>query len=448
MTFRVRTALVVLVLTTLTMGVAFTVVWERFVASQRHRLDDALLVVAHREAAETARGIMEFTDAPGPSADAVGPLPKYGVVYTADGQTLATTSNFSSVPPMPRNVGLDEGFDMEHDGLRMRAVVVRMPGSSHRILLATSREDFEEDAAILAGAMATAFGVGCLWAALVAYGVATILTRNHRAVAEVARQVARGDTSARVRFQSLDVDLQQLADDLNVMIERLVGLVAVQDRFIAHAAHELRTPLTSLRVELEHTLETARGPDDYDSGLRGALASSERLTDLTEDLLRLARLRAKPSADGLSEFEASLADAIADVTPIGRHRRISIVAAPVSARARGDQRSVARILRNVLDNAVRFSPPDGSVRVDATLQDEHIVVTVLDEGPGVPEADAEGIFEPFTSGLRRDGTEGTGLGLPIARELARSYGGEVSVVPGPRGRFVIRLPTSVAAPRS
>ena len=81
MTFRVRTALVVLLLTAVTMGGAFAGVWQRFVSAQRHQLDNALLAVARREAAEAASGQSEFTDAPGPSANAVGPLPKFGVLY-------------------------------------------------------------------------------------------------------------------------------------------------------------------------------------------------------------------------------------------------------------------------------------------------------------------------------------------------------------------------------
>src|SRR5690606_1253672 len=115
-----------------------------------------------------------------------------------------------------------------------------------RVLLATPRADLEDDARILARAMTIAFIVGCAWAGLVAFGVATRLTREHSLVGSVARRVASGDTSARVAFRSSNKDLRQLAGDLNAMIERLVGVSAMQDRFIAHAAHELRTPLTSL----------------------------------------------------------------------------------------------------------------------------------------------------------------------------------------------------------
>ncbi len=440
MTFRVRVALVVFALTTMTMGSAFAIVWERFVASQRAQLDDALLVVAHREAAEALGGQLEFTDAPGPSANAVGPLPKYGVLYSLGGSALSTTNNFSTVPSMPRLVPYELGFDFVHDGVPMRAVVVGVGQTGRRILLATPRLDFEDDARILARAMSVAFVVGCLWAAAVAFGVVSWLTREHRSIGEVARRVATGDTSARVSFRSLDADLVRLATDLNAMIEQLVGLAAAQDRFIAHAAHELRTPLAALQIELEHALRTGRDRSDYEAAVHGALDSSRRLSSLTEDLLLLARSKVTPS-DEVTALEDALTDAVADVASVGRARGVLILAAPLSASVGGDRRTVARLLRNILENAVRFSPEAGRVHVAGAIESERIVIEVRDEGPGVAEGDEERIFAPFARGVRDD-TEGVGLGLSIARGLARALGGDVTARSGEGGRFIIELRVS------
>ncbi|MBX3223273.1 MAG: HAMP domain-containing histidine kinase [Labilithrix sp.] len=440
MSFRVRTALMVLALTAITMGAAFGIVWERFVASQRRQLDDALLEVARREASEAATGSLDFTDGPGPSANAVGPLPKYGVIYTLNGRPVSTTPNLTTdaVPPMPRLVPFEKGFDFQHAGEPMRGVVVEVAGTSMRVLLATPRADLEDDARILARAMSIAFAVGCLWAAIVAFGVATHLTREHSLVGSVARRVASGDTSARVAFRSSDRDLRQLAGDLNAMIERLVGLNAMQDRFISHASHELRTPLTSLRIELEHALQTGGDRSDYESALRGALDSARRLSNLAEDLLQLARVKAATESSRVDVAEP-LADAVADVAPVGRLRDVFIMKEPISGVVLGDRRGLARLLRNVLENAVRFSPRAGRVRVGVEPSDEGIEISVTDEGPGIDADDVERVFEPFARGARNQDPEGTGLGLTIARELARSYGGDVRVSPGPGGRFVISL---------
>ncbi|MBX3197579.1 MAG: HAMP domain-containing histidine kinase [Labilithrix sp.] len=435
-----RTALMVLALTAITMGAAFGIVWERFVASQRRQLDDALLEVARREASEAATGSLDFTDGPGPSANAVGPLPKYGVIYTLNGRPVSTTPNLTTdtVPPMPRLVPFERGFDFQHGGAPMRGVVVEVAGTSMRVLLATPREDLEDDARILARAMSIAFAVGCFWAAVVAFGVATHLTREHSLVGSVARRVASGDTSARVAFRSSDRDLRQLAGDLNAMIERLVGLNAMQDRFISHAAHELRTPLTSLRIELEHALRTGGDRSEYEDALRGALDSSRRLSHLAEDLLQLARVKAATESSSVDIAEP-LADAVADVAPVGRLRDVFIVKEAISGVVLGDRRGLARLLRNVLENAVRFSPREGRVRVVIEPSDEGLEISVNDDGPGLDVDDVERVFEPFARGARNQDPEGTGLGLTIARELARSYGGDVRVSPGPGGRFVIQL---------
>jgi two-component system heavy metal sensor histidine kinase CusS len=438
MTFRVRTAVVVLVLTALTMGGAFAGVWQVFVSAQQRQLDDALLAVAHREASEAAAGQLEFTDAPGPSANAVGPLPKFGVLYGINGLPLAHTDNFTTLPPMPRTTPFDTCFDFDHEGLPMRGVVVGVANTGRRVLLAAPRADFEDDARILARAMAIAFAVGCVWAAVVAFGVATRLTREHGIVADVARRVATGDTSARVSFRSSDADLRQLAGDLNAMIERLVGLLAAQERFIAHAAHELRTPLTSLRIELELALRSARDRSEFESAVRGSLESARRLTDLAEDLLQLARVKAAP-ADDVTALEDALTDAIADVAPVGRARDVFIVAEPLSATVRGDRRGLARLFRNLLENAVRFSPRLARVEVSGRTEDGQVFISITDRGPGIQPADKERIFEPFARPLGSDTGEGTGLGLSIARGLARAVGGDVTVEPGKGGRFVVEL---------
>ncbi len=441
MTFRVRTALVVLAMTAITMGGAFAGVWHYFISSQQRQLDDALLEVARREAAEAAAGQVEFTDAPGPRANAVGPLPKFGVLYGINGYPISQTDNFETVPPMPRLATFDRAFDFDHDGIAMRGVVVGVGNTGRRVLLASPREDFEEDTRILTRAMAFAFGVGCVWAALIAFGVATRLTREHGVVGEVARRVASGDTSARVSFRTSDTDLRQLADDLNAMIERLVGLLAVQERFIAHAAHELRTPLTSLRIELEHAIRSGRDRNDYDAALKGALESTRRLSDLAEDLLELARAKQAPSG-GSTPIEDALADAIADVAPAGRQRDVFIVAEPISARVRGDRRGLARLFRNVIENAVRFSPRGSKVWVDSRVDDGAAVLTISDAGPGVAAADAARIFEPFARASNGDGRDrhGAGLGLSIARGLAHSFGGEVVAEARAGGRFTVRVP--------
>ncbi len=441
MTFRARTALVVVALTAATLGGAFGLVWLRFVNWQRGQLDRALLRLADEEARQIAAGSLAFTNAPGPSANAVGPLPKFGVIFARDGRPLATTPNLplEQAPALPRHVPLSTGFDFQQSGKPRRGVLVAVPGTNLVALVATSRADLVDDARMLGSAMALALGVGCAWAGLVAFGVASRLTREHRIVGDVARRVAGGDLSARVSFRSSDTDLRRHAEALNAMIDRLAGLLAVQERFVTHAAHELRTPLTSLRIELAHAIRTGHDRNDYDAALRGALESARRLTALADDLLALARLKAAPTEQS-SAVEDGVADAIADVAPVAGQRNVRLLAGPLSAQVRGDRSGVARMFRNVLENAVRFSPDGGEVHLGSQRQGGWFIVDVLDDGPGVDAADVPRIFEPFSRGRQTEGSEGTGLGLAIARGLARSFGGDIAAGPGPGGRFTIKLP--------
>lgn len=461
MTFRLRTALVVLAVTALTMGLAFGAVWWAFVHTQRVQLDDALVAVAAREAAEAAQGQLEFTDAPGPSANAVGPLPKYGVMYGPGGRTVTKTDNLTAAPPLPRAQPLGVCFDFEHEGQRLRGVQLPVPGSTLRVLVATSRDDLEDDARILARAMALALVVGSAWVFGVALLVASRLTQDHRAIADVARRVAGGDPTARVRLEAPGEDLRQLADDLNAMLERLVGLVAAQERFVAHAAHELRTPLTALRIELEHALATARTDEAWREAAEGALGSVGRLVDLADDLLELARSAGtRPSGAGpasvapeasaaphaVTDVERVVEDALADVVPLARAAGVALEVSSTAVRVRGDRRALARVARNLLENAVRFAPRGSTVRLVSAADDDHVRIEVRDEGPGLHPDDATRVFEPFARGRAAAPSGalpgGAGLGLTIARSVARGFGGDLEATAGdgPGGCFVLTLP--------
>jgi signal transduction histidine kinase len=120
---------------------------------------------------------------------------------------------------------------------------------------------------------------------------------------------------------------------------------------------------------------------------------------------------------------------------------VVIICQPASAKVRGDRRSLARLLRSVLENAVSFSPRGSHVRVESSLEDDRVVLTVEDDGPGIAAGDEERVFEPFArAAARADGAEGTGLGLSIARGLARAFGGDVTAKHGPGGRLLVALP--------
>lgn len=447
MNFRARTSLTVAVLTGLALGGAFAVVAAAFMRLQRHQLDDSLMAVARAEAAEAPGHDFDFSEGPEPAESDVGPLALYGIMFDDAGHTLSVTPPFD-VHPVDRdllNARVGVPFDFRHPTAHMRAVVVPIPGHpGKRLLLASSRDDLDGDEGFLFRAMLAAFVVAVVWAGLVAYWMSGRLIREHQAIASVVRMVAGGNLSVRTGASAEDPEVRQLASDINEMIENLSALVESQQRFIAHAAHELRSPLAALSGELQQALRRERGAEDYKLTIRSALAATRRLTALAADLLALARSRGDAmQAAELMPLETLLQEAIAAVEAIARPRGVQ-VARPAAAAGwvQDRQGDTVRLLRNLLENAIRYSPPGGTVQVEVASEGSQTCIRVTDSGPGVDRSEHDRVFTPFYRGKDTAGTEGAGLGLGIAREIARSYGGDVTLDDSfsSGARFVVSLP--------
>jgi signal transduction histidine kinase len=247
-------------------------------------------------------------------------------------------------------------------------------------------------------------------------------------------------------------EVGDLSRAFTIMGRRLQQQEEARRAFVATASHELRTPLTSLEGMLELLDEDLRAGDpdlaDARSLLARARAQSRRLARLAADLLDLSRidadvqLRSEPVELGelsravLAEFELGTAA-----------RGLMSVLDDSFGRvwARGDPGSVARILRILLENAVRVSPSGSHIRVELRNGDR-ASLSVCDEGPGVADEERELIFERFKRGRQTGGQAGFGLGLAIGRELAQRMGGELVLEDSPGGgaTFTLRLPAALA----
>lgn len=451
MNLRLQTALTVAVLTTLALGGAFAGVSAAFNGMQRRQLDVSLRSVAAQEAEEAPSHGFAFSDGPGPAANDVGPLTKYGIIFDEQGRVLSATAPFDVAPPARRNLSkpLGAAFDLRFQGSHFRGVLVAIPRHPGKVLfLAASRDDLDGDEAFLFRAMLVAFLVAVAWVAAVAYWMGGRLTRAHHAVADVARQVTEGDLSARVRVRSGDPEVEQLGRDINGIVDRLGTLLASQERFVAHAAHELRSPLAALYGELQQALRKDRDAEGYRGAIEAALVATRRLNVLAEDLLTLARTRASGSMPHESvAVDIAVSEARSVVEQLARSRNVTLETELDAAGAipyrNGD---TARLLRNLLENAVRCSPENGVVRLRARRQDGKVEIAVCDDGPGVAEGDREAIFEPFSHAKGTAPIGGAGLGLAIAREIARAHGGDLVLDhsgPERRGaRFVVSFPAA------
>jgi signal transduction histidine kinase len=257
----------------------------------------------------------------------------------------------------------------------------------------------------------------------------------------------------RVRVPATGDEIAALAVTINAMLDRLQRADEAQRRMVADAAHELRSPLAILRAGLE-VAQAYPDRTDWPAAAATAVAQAQRLTGLADDLLVLARLdagTAPPEPETDVDVAAVLARTAGETVT-----RDGIV---VTCRAEGPvpvrlaRRAFERILRNLLDNAVRHAAHRVEVLLDVAPAGEARVrlrVEVRDDGPGIPPADRDRIFDRFTrlDTARDRHAGGTGLGLSLARELAARLGGtlEVADEPPPGAAFVLTMPVSPAAP--
>lgn len=451
MSLRVRYVVAISAITLVTLGAASVAVTLAVNASQERQLDLALLREAREEAVEADKlggDELAISNRPGPFANDVGPLTKYAVIYGPGDSVIAQTPSWQRDPPPLSELPPPDSpcFDLWSAHEHLRAVHVDLPSHAGiSLLLAAPRSDLDGDARFLERAMATGFAIALVWTVLVALAVVHRLTRGHRKIAEVARRVAAGDLAARIDLQHGDREIVQLARDIDAMIERLGLLLGLQQRFVANAAHELRSPLTTLYGELSHALRRERDAGEYERAIREALESTSRLRRLTEDLLAVARMGGAAD-DGRSE-PVDIVEVGREAIALVRHesdaKNVTIAWDGPGARVVGRAGDLVRLVRNLLENAVRHSPPGGHVDVRCRPGPARVELRVHDSGPGVPPAERDQIFEAFYRGTRERGANdgGTGLGLTIAREIANAYGGEVTIAAqdGPGAVFSVTL---------
>ena len=256
-------------------------------------------------------------------------------------------------------------------------------------------------------------------------------------LAGVAREVGRRapDNLAPLDEASAPREISPLIGALNALFDRLRTSLEQERRFTADAAHELRTPLAAVKTQAQVAIG-ATADAERTRALANVVAGTDRASRLVEQLLVLARLdpqTALPPGQTV-DLQALAQQGVAESAPAAAGKGIEVGLAPVAAApVAGDAVLLAVLLRNLLDNAVRYTPPGGEVEVSVRPVDGGVSLTVVDNGPGIPEAERGQVFERFHRVLG-SGEAGSGLGLSIVRRIADLHRAGVSLEAGPGGR--------------
>jgi len=339
---------------------------------------------------------------------------------------------FDFVPPGANRTYLGAASPIDIEGDRFGAVVVAKPSA-----------DLEERWLVLLGRMAIAFLVGLAVAGGLVWYLSRRLTKPVLALSRAADEVAAGNYDTQVPAALSRDEIGHLTERFAEMTQKLGESQRRERNFLMVVSHELRTPLTAIRGHVEALLDgVAQDEETRDASLRVVGAETERLGRLVGDVLDLARMESHEFTLERDEVELRrlLEQAYESFGEEARRRGIeyecSLGADPVLV-TDGDR--VLQIVSNLLDNAFAWTPDGGRIDLDLSAANGTVAVSVADSGPGIGPEERERIFRPFWS---RAG-EGTGLGLPIARELAHALGGELTLESqlGKGSRFELRLPS-------
>ena len=300
-------------------------------------------------------------------------------------------------------------------------------------------------------------GQTLLWAlalvfALSAVGVVIVRNHFHRMVSNVsdtASRIAAGALTERVRLIGTGDEFDQVAETINDMLDRIARLMDGVRQVSNSIAHDLRTPITRARGLLEDAIAVERPPEELRAAIEAAVDNLDGITKVFEALLRIAEIEAGsrrsafatfdlvPLLDNLAEFYAALAE----------EGGASVATdAPASLVIHGDRALLQQAIANLLDNAIKFSPEGGTVRLRAAVEDDCAVISVTDDGPGMPPADLARATERFFRGETARSTPGSGLGLALVQAVVHLHGGELELrdaAPGLAARLLLPLPARV-----
>jgi heavy metal sensor kinase len=365
-------------------------------------------------------------------------------VVAEDGSlTFASRASF----PWPRAVALKPPLQRvrwQHHVFRVLVRRISLHGRGWTITFAGSLDRVDDMLDRLRILLFTLFP---LVIAIAAAGGNWLSRRALKPVGDItaaAQSISINNLSERLAVPATGDELQRLSETWNSMLARLEGAVKRLSRFTADASHELRTPLAIIRSTAEIACRRPRPAESYRTALEQIVTDSERMTQLVEDLLFLARSDAENFSSPMRQLKLGplIAEVCSRFETLADSKRIRLTTAlpdgPVYVV--GDETAIRRLVLLLVDNAIKFCGSEGAVKVALQAGEDRVMLTVADTGPGIPESELPHIFDRFyrASGAS-EGTGGSGLGLSLAHAIAQQHRAtiEVSSIPGEGSVFTV-----------
>jgi signal transduction histidine kinase len=351
---------------------------------------------------------------------------------------------------------LDEADNVghpEHPNLQEHQAFVRvfqLPGG-FRLLVGRDLDERERLYHIIIGAGRWSIAIVIVLGLAGGLFVTRRVLRRVDAMTETTRTIMAGDLGGRLPVAGTGDELDRLAENLNVMLERIEALMHGLKEVSDNIAHDLKTPLTRLRNRTEQALRSAKSEAEYRAALESTIEESDGLIATFNALLMIARAESGQAGDMQAFDAAEIANDIGELyEPLAEEKGIALkIEAGEVAPVNGNRELISQALANLVDNAIKYTErPDKAaggatpeIVVRALNDGNRVLLTVADNGPGIPEADRGRVVERFVRLEQSRSKPGSGLGLSLASAVARLHGGELTLEDNHPGlKTVIALP--------
>jgi signal transduction histidine kinase len=366
------------------------------------------------------------------------------IYLVVDSQSHRIAGNLSYWPQGVTESNVWYELPVERAGVRSLARVQRFDLlGGFRLLVGRDAQVRAQLRDLLTGALLWALLVVVVMATAGALIVRSLFRRTLASVSATAAAIAAGDLSRRVTLSGRGDEFDQLADTINDMLDR-IGRLMDGVRQVSNAiAHDLRTPLTRARTRLEDAATHAASAAELRAAIERATADLDGIIAVFQALLRIAEIEAGARRSAFAGFDLAplLADLVELYGVLAEEKGLEFATdIPPHLPAYGDRELIQQAIANLLDNAVKFSPPGAAIRIAARFAETGVVVSITDQGPGIPEADRARATERFFRGEAARSTPGAGLGLATVLAVAQLHQGRLTLEdahPGLRAELIL-----------